>query len=176
MTDKEHPHFEDGVFDVGRVAPSIYYVSGHVTDAMPGRQLLTAWFHDIFRSVQAFIFALTEMIVSTACHSIHVHHELPGELEIGFQGTWSLIRIERSCVAKHLNVRRLEATKDDSTWPCKHALGPIETPAVSSLQDVIYCFENRRQDTAIIVGRQSNRCSDLVLLEPAHMVNDAGGS
>ena len=87
MTNKEHLYFEDSVFDVGRVAPSIYYVSGYMTDTIPGRQLLTAWFYDIFRSVQAFIFALTEMIVLTACHSIYVYYKLPSELKIGFQGT-----------------------------------------------------------------------------------------
>ena len=37
MTNEEYLHFEDSVFDVGRVAPSIYYVSGYVTDVMPGR-------------------------------------------------------------------------------------------------------------------------------------------
>ena len=53
--------------------------------------------------------------------------------EVGRKTLRPFVRIERSGLTRQVDLRRLEADKDDSTLVGQHAVRPVETQPVSIL-------------------------------------------
>lgn len=61
---------------------------------------------------------------------MEVRQELLRDPEIAFQGSRLFVGIEGSSLPDNVDLRRLEATKDDSVRPREHAFSPIEVRAI----------------------------------------------
>ena len=53
--------------------------------------------------------------------------------EVGRKTLRPFVRIKRSSLTRQVDLRRLEAAKDDSTLVGQHAVRPVETQLVSIL-------------------------------------------
>jgi hypothetical protein len=62
---------------------------------------------------------------------MEVRQELLRDPEVTFESSRLLIGIEGSSFPDNINLRRLEATKDDSARLREHTLSPIEAQTVS---------------------------------------------
>jgi len=65
--------------------------------------------------------------------SAEVGDESMRNSEVGRKTLRPFVRIERSGLTRQVDLRRLEAAKDDSTLVGQHAVRPVETQLVSIL-------------------------------------------
>ena len=70
------------------------------------------------------------MVLIRSDDSAEVRHKPERHPEVCSEARWSFIRIERSGFSYKVDLRRLEAAKDDSALVSQHAFGSVKTQPV----------------------------------------------